>query len=88
MLDRLFGRKVEMITEELKPCPFCGSLRVSFSPGEKLFMVVCRQCLGSGPAVDVDREVLVNKDRYSTHKAQAIVAWNNRECETAQEADK
>lgn len=49
--------------EELKPCPFCGSERVT---AECIEYVTCRKCGADGPYfTDADTE-------------KAIAAWNKR----------
>lgn len=54
--------------EELKPCPFCGNLRVDFSheaSGNKvLFFRFCVYCGAQGPDVRTETE--------------AVPAWNDR----------
>lgn len=37
---------------EIKPCPFCGSAKVSLGRGlEKLYQVECINCGANGPCV-------------------------------------
>jgi len=51
------------MSEELKPCPFCGSTNLGFL---SLFAweVQCNLCLAEGPKADTREE--------------AIAAWNRR----------
>ena len=57
------------LTNELKPCPFCGSSDLWIDGGECLnnFEVVCTKCGG--------------RIGYFDTKADAIAAWNRRACE-------
>lgn len=53
------------MTDELKPCPFCGSKRVDFAkiPNKGLF-VFCVNCKASS--------------NFAVRKEDAIYLWNKR----------
>ncbi|WP_339077859.1 Lar family restriction alleviation protein [Acetobacter sp. AC2005] len=55
------------MSEELKPCPFCGAtnshLQLSYIGGE-VFFVTRNECITEGPARKIQSE--------------AITAWNTR----------
>lgn len=56
------------MTEELKPCPFCGESDISF--GGMAGSMQCRSCWAEGPSengIDVHDE-----------NRLAIIAWNRR----------
>lgn len=58
------------MSEELKPCPFCGSKEVyrgTFALGPNMpwnFNIKCMDCFAEGPICDTEQE--------------AISAWNRR----------
>jgi Lar family restriction alleviation protein len=52
------------MSEELKPCPFCGSNIVLTGGKEYGIAVFCKNCFSDGPVEDSD--------------AEAITAWNTR----------
>jgi Lar family restriction alleviation protein len=55
-----------MASEELKPCPFCGSTDVSIEVrGDRHLRVLCCSCAAKGPHVYFVR-------------VEAIAAWNRR----------
>lgn len=58
----------EAMTEELKPCPFCGSKIVGLISGEWGAVVNCGGCLAEGP-IAMDDE-------------SAAIAWNKAIRET------
>lgn len=60
--------KFEIVKEELKPCPFCGSVAEAKTEKRALwceYLVVCRDC-------HVQTEKCTTKD-------EAIKVWNRRE---------
>jgi Lar family restriction alleviation protein len=61
-------RKDRYMSEELKPCPFCGSKNVVVYElkGQKTLWIECKGCWASSNALD------------SSKKAQAIKLWNTR----------
>jgi Lar family restriction alleviation protein len=52
------------MTEELKPCPFCGSTRVSLSVSKFSSVVACNECQSEGPNIHDESE--------------AVGKWNRR----------
>jgi Lar family restriction alleviation protein len=52
------------MTEELKPCPFCGGSNVSTYEVKGSYSTLCVGCGGEGPEEDSE--------------AEAIAAWNRR----------
>jgi Lar family restriction alleviation protein len=53
------------MSDELKPCPFCGCAGVSISLGFPHFKIKCEDCPG-------------RMEFFSSTRAQAIEAWNGR----------
>ena len=51
------------MSEELKPCPFCGSNEIYSSP--HIALIVCKKCRCWGP-------------NTGTTEAEAVSAWNRR----------
>lgn len=53
--------------DELKPCPFCGSIkvRITFYDDNDVCVVECQDCGALGP--------------IALESAKAIEAWNKRE---------
>ena len=51
------------MADKLKPCPFCGSTEIYYSP--HMAFVVCKKCRCWGP-------------NTCTTAAKAIEAWNRR----------
>jgi Lar family restriction alleviation protein len=56
-------------TPNLLPCPFCGSVDVSFHDDGIYNFVVCGNCEAAGPAFSYDETGSIDK---------AIAAWNQR----------
>jgi len=52
------------MSNELKPCPFCGSEKVFINDEVLGFLVECKECCTEGP--------------YSHEKQEAIDRWNQR----------
>ena len=54
------------MSEELKPCPFCGSgsLKIRYKITDRAFYIECQNCGGCG-SIDGDLK-------------EAIKAWNRR----------
>lgn len=52
------------MSDELKPCPFCGCIKVAISDPPYPFFVHCHDCGANGP------------DQNS--RGKAIAAWNTR----------
>lgn len=51
--------------DQLKPCPFCGSIHIRILPQSYGYSVNCENC-------DVRKMV------FTKYKSQAYAAWNNR----------
>lgn len=61
------------MSEQLKPCPFCGSRNVAHGLFGGDMVVKCIGCSSGGPPVDApDFSDMVEK------REQAIAAWNSR----------
>ena len=52
--------------DKLKPCPFCGSDKIAYSPLDGY--VICTSCLASGPAFGGVKD----------NKIASINYWNKR----------
>lgn len=52
------------MSEELKPCPFCGNENIQFFIDDCGYTMICTECMALGP--------LVGKQEA------AISAWNRR----------
>ncbi len=58
------------MAETLKPCPFCGSEKLTVSDyGEEVSCVTCKDCLAEGGHWG---------DSDSTSPDEAIALWNKR----------
>lgn len=67
------------MSEELKPCPFCGakSHKLEHQFGDECGYIRCRNCGAQSGRVywtEAERE----SDDYSASEAEAIAAWNRR----------
>lgn len=64
------------MSEELKPCPFCGARAVAQGIwGDRRMSVRCMACDASGPSTDTVPEVCIEPHRFVQ---AAIAAWNTR----------
>ena len=54
---------LEIMTEKLKPCPFCGS-EARLMRNQTAFYILCCECSA--------------QSLWDIHKEQAIEAWNRR----------
>lgn len=65
------------MSEELKPCPFCGSENVRFE-SEK-HAVVCMRCKARGCVAPTEEMALdMWSDRVGDSHDEAAAAWNSR----------
>lgn len=60
------------MSEELKPCPFCGSKRIGISSNGKVYVAVCTNCKAS--------------TNLAARKEDAIYLWNKRAESTNEDA--
>ena len=79
------------MSEELKPCPFCGSRAVDlhatrYEGGERgnkprvAFYVRCRACRARGPMFKAKGEGFgpISERDHGRQRARALDAWNRR----------
>lgn len=65
------------MTEELKPCPFCGSNNVRFEIEKHA--VVCMHCKARGCVAPTEEMALdMWSDRVGDSHDEAVAAWNSR----------
>ena len=62
------------MTDELKPCPFCGGKAEMLGEDDGMYQVVCPNCAA-------------NIDNYDDEKEVAAKKWNKRKIEDAQAAE-
>ena len=73
------------MSNELKPCPFCGSEKIEYDDGDESSHYRCRNCgASSGRTYYTDEES--SSDDYSASDEAALAAWNNRPPVVAQSA--
>jgi len=63
------------MSDELKPCPFCGSEDSGTFKSSNLYYVACRCCDAEGPSFFYG--VSENCDKYEA-RSKACKAWNER----------
>ena len=75
------------MTDELKPCPFCGSVGIAVISGKYTDYVSCESCGTQSAFVAKTPLLSAGELQGALNKNSAIAAWNTRPIEDALRAE-